>query len=53
MNPFMASFTFLGLIYLLIALWAVMIGSMGSLAISAAGVLVCFLGWQLSNRLLQ
>lgn len=53
MNPFLVSFTLMGFIYILIGVWAVVIGSVGSVAICACGLLVCGLGWSLSNRLLN
>jgi len=53
MNPFMTSFTFLGIIYLGLVVWSAIMGFGGSLAISICGVLICALGWKFSERYLQ
>ena len=53
MNPFMVSFTLMGLIYLGLVVWSAIMGFGGSLAISIVGVLVCALGWKYSERHLQ
>jgi hypothetical protein len=53
MNPFMTAFALLGLLYVPIVIWSLVMGFMGSLGISVAGLLVCVLGWIYAERHLQ
>ena len=49
MNPYMASFSVLGLLYAIIGIWALVMGFIPSVGIGAAGVLFCYLGWRFSR----
>jgi len=53
MNPFMTAFVVMGVIYALIGIWATVMWLPGSIVICIVGLLICALGWSLSNRLLQ
>lgn len=41
------------MIYILLGIWAIVIASGGAIAICVCGLLVCSLGWSMSNRLLN
>jgi hypothetical protein len=53
MNPYMASFFSLGVIYSFIGVWAMASGFMTSLGISVVGMALCAAGWKFSQRYLQ
>lgn len=53
MNPLMVAFVLLGLIYFGLIVWSAVMGFMGSLGISVAGILICFLGWKYARDNLQ
>jgi len=53
MNPYMASFFSLGIIYSFLAVWALAMGFMTSLGISVAGMVLCAAGWKFSEKYLH
>ena len=53
MNPFMISFSLMGLIYFGLALWATVAWLPASLAISCFGLMICATGWKVSETYLQ
>lgn len=53
MNPFKAAFSLMGLIYLILFMWAVIAHLGGSVAITTAGFLVCLIGWFMSDAYLS
>jgi hypothetical protein len=53
MNPYMTSFTLMGVIYLGLVLWSLVVWLPASLAISVFGVAICALGWKASETYLQ
>lgn len=53
MNPFMTAFALLGILYVPLIIWSLVMGFGGSLGISVAGLLICVLGWKYADRHLQ